>query len=381
MTNTTRRAFVTAGLGAAALAATAQPLPAAAADRKPAGWDKLVDAARQEGQLVIYGAPSNENYTALVTRFQQAYPGIKVDGVFGYGSDLQTRIFAERAAGRYLPDVFVNGSTVPLRGLKPSGALAPLEPLIVLPEILDAGAWFQDELWWTDATVPPANWMFSGVMIPLAYVNTTLAKPADFNSYWDFVAPKWRGKIVSNDIRIPGPGGVPARFVYKHAGLGRPWFERFFGTLDVVLGHDQRQLVDWLSQGRYPIAAFIDEDVAQLAIEQGLPIAPVPIDRMKEGGAVAPGPGTVSVLNHTPHPNAAKLYLNWLLSREGQIAWQEETHTASLRVDIPKHGLYLEPQRKRGMTYANGGSEEYSLVTGTVFTSMISDILKKAGRA
>jgi iron(III) transport system substrate-binding protein len=241
----------------------------------------------------------------------------------------------------------------------------------VLPEILDPSLWFQNELWWTDANKPYTNTVFEGVMIPPAYYNTNMAKASDFNSYWDLTDNKWRGKIVSNDIRISGPGGVPARFIYKKVGLGRPWFYSFFNGLNIPLATDQRQLVDWLAQGRYAIAGFCDTDVTQLAINQGLPIAPVSIEHLKEGGAVAPGAGTVSVFNHAPHPNAAKLYVNWLLSREGQTAWQEETKTSSLRTDVPKNGLYLAPSARRGVTYANGGSESYSVLTATVFASLI----------
>jgi len=270
----TRSAFLrtTAATGALAIG-SGQPVGAASATAKPAGWDKLVAAANAEGAVSIYGPPSTENYTALVTRFEHSYPGIKVALTPGY--DVGTRIMAERAAGRYIPDIYVLGSSTPLRTLKPAGALVPLEPLIVLPEILNKSAWFQNELWWTDAQKPYTNIVFSGVMIPPAYYNTTLAKASDFKSYWDLTNKKWRGKVVSNDIRVPGPGGVPARFIYKHAGLGPRWFESFFDGLDVPLASDQRQLVDWLAQGRYAISAFIDEDVAQTAIDQGLPIAPV----------------------------------------------------------------------------------------------------------
>jgi len=369
----TRSAFVrTSATAAGAFAiCSRQPAGAATAAAKPAGWDKLVAAANAEGGLTIYGPPASENYTALVTRFERVYPGIKVAFTAGY--NVTSRIMAERAAGRYIPDVYVLGSSGPLRTLKPAGALVPLESLIVLPEILDKSAWFQNELWWTDAQKPYTNTAFCGVMIPPAYYNTNLAKASDFRSYWDLTDEKWRGKIVSNDIRIIGPGGVPARFIYKHPGLGPRWFYRFFNGLDVALSTNQRQLVDWLAQGRYAISAFIDEDVAQTAIVQGLPIAPVSIEHLKEGGAVAPGPGSLSVLNHAPHPNAAKLYVNWLLSRDGQIAWQEETKTASLRIDIPKNipGLYLQPVAKKGVTYPNGGAEDYSVLTGTVFGQLI----------
>lgn len=374
----TRRTF----LGSAATTALWLPAAsAAAALEPPAGWNKLVDAARRDGKLVIYGPSGNALYAALVTRFQKVYPDIQVDGTFGLPGDLQTRVLAERSAQRFIPDIWVNGSTAALRALKPVGALEPLKPQIVLPEILDRNRWFQNMLWWNDAAAPYTDISFQGLMYPTMYVNTTMVNPAEFKSYWDFTNPKYRGKIVSNDIRVAGPGGVPARFIYSDSRLGKTWFERFFGTLDVVLSRDQRQMVDWLAQGRYAMAAFISTDEAYEAIKQGLPIAAVPMEQMREGGAIAPGGGALAMMKPAPHPNAAKLYVNWLLSRDGQLAWQEEAQSPSLRTDVPKGGLYLSYPAKSSIRFLNGGLEEYSLITTTIFSEMLAEILKKAGKA
>ena len=162
--------------------------------------------------------------------------------------------------------------------------------------------------------------------------------------------------------------------------MGRPWFDRFFGSdLNVVLTRSQRQLVDWCVQGQYPIAAFASATEVANAAGQGLPVAGIPLAQLKEGGALGPNTGTISVLKPTPHPNAAKLYVNWLLSREGQLAWQEETKQASLRMDTIKDGLYLAPRKTAGITYANGGAQEYGLAAAAL-KDVINDILKKAGK-
>jgi ABC-type Fe3+ transport system substrate-binding protein len=180
-------------------------------------------------------------------------------------------------------------------------------------------------------------------------------------------------------LRSIGPGSTPASFIYKEKRLGRPWFERFFGKLDVVLSRSQRQIVDWCVQGQYPIAAFASATEVQNAANAGLPIAGIPLSQLREGGALGPNTGTISVIKPTPHPNAAKLYVNWLLSREGQLAWQEETKQASLRMDVIKDGLYLAPLKTAGITYANGGAQEYGEAAAAL-KDVINDILKKNGR-
>lgn len=371
-----RSDFVAGAAAAGALLAAGTPASAAIDYRKPPEWAKLVAAAKQEGALTLYGPPGDRFYAALITRFQKAFPEIKVDSAFGVGAQLLTRLQAERNAGRYLADIWINGSTVVLRGLKPQGGLVPLEPLLMLPEVTDRNAWLQHMLWWNDGKPPNTNLSFAAVKYPVAYINTNLAKTSMFRSYWDLADPKWKGKVCSNDIRIIGAGGVPASYIYKTASLGPAWFQKFFGTLDPVMGRDQRQLVDWLSQGRYAIAAFVSADEAATAIDQGLPIAPVDNDALKEGGALGPGAGAVSVVERAPHPNAAKLYVNWLLSREGQTAWEEETTYASLRVDLPKTKVILGPEP--GKTYANGGNEEYGSVLAGL-GAMVTDILAKSG--
>ena len=86
------------------------------------------------------------------------------------------------------------------------------------------------------------------------------------------------------------------------------------------------------------------------------------------------GAGAISVVDRAPHPNAAKLYLNWLLSREGQAAWRE-TKFASLRVDVPKTNLIAAPEP--GKAYANAGNEAYGGVLAGL-GQMVTDILAKS---
>jgi iron(III) transport system substrate-binding protein len=264
--------------------------------------------------------------------------------------------------------------------LKPAGALAPLQSAFMLPEITDESAWLQNTLWWADEAEPYTTLNFQGLLATPVFVNPTLVNPNEFTSYWDFVNPKWKGKIVSSDIRVTGPGGVPARFIYKHPELGAEWFDRLYGDQDVTISRDQRQMVDWLVQGRFPILLFVSNSEFVTAKEQGLPIAVVPIERFKEGGAIGPGGGSLAWYDRAPHPNAAKVFINWLLSREGQLAWQRQTTLPSLRIDIPKDGLIEEYVPKRGYTYVDGGSEEYGRITSDVFGTLITRALERSAR-
>jgi ABC-type Fe3+ transport system substrate-binding protein len=315
----------------------------------------------------------------LEEAFRRAFPGMKIQTTIGSG-DYVSRILTERRAGRYIPDVLIGGSSTAVVGLKPAGALQPLGPSLILPEVLDRSAWLMNRLWWADAQEPYTCLMFLGYVQAMGAVNTRMANPGEFASYSDFLNTKWKGKIIALDIRGGGTGGVVVRFLYKHPQFGPRYLERLFSEMDVTLASDVRQAVDWVGAGRFPLGLFLGSENVMHAQEQGLPVALIPPEQLKEGSPIAHSGGSVSLLDRAPHPNAAKLFINWLLSREGQIVYQESIRLPSLRVDISKTGLYPFDLPKPGVAYVSGGEEEYLRIAATVVRDVVNKGLAKAGR-
>jgi len=107
--------------------------------------------------------------------------------------------------------------------------------------------------------------------------------------------------------------------------------------MDIVIASDRRQLMDWLASGGYPLALFVGREV-DTAKQQGLPV-----DEMysvkADGAMLTSGAGSITLINRAPHYHAAKIFINWFLSREGQTAWQKHTDRSSLRTDIPKETI------------------------------------------
>ena len=106
---------------------------------------------------------------------------------------------------------------------------------------------------------------------------------------------------------------------YKQPDLGAEFLRRFHADTEFAILRSNQQPLDWLSAGRYGFgigACNVDDTIMQgLPLNQFLPAS------LKEGSSVTAYNGTLSSFNRAPHPNAAKVAINWLLSREGQTAW------------------------------------------------------------
>ncbi|MBM2812057.1 MAG: ABC-type Fe3+ transport system periplasmic component [Chloroflexi bacterium] len=343
-------------------------------------WAQMVELAKQEGRVNVYGAlAAGRARAATIDGFEKAFPGVKVDGTFANPVDVLSRIIAEREGGKYIPDALIGLASSSVITLKPIGAVDPLVPIFVLPEITDTSAWQENRLWWLDGQEPLVTLGFQGSpQVTVAY-NTQVVDVSEFSSYLDLLNPKWKGKMVSTDVRQLGGGGNQVWFMYRHPDLGRPFVQRLFTETEVTISADQRQMIDWVATGQYPIGLFLSDSGMALAVEQGLPISRVPAGRFKEGTPVGVGGGTINIMNQAPHPNAAAVYVNWLVSREGQLAWQAATGLASLRTDISKDGVPAENQLQPGIRYVNTTTEEFNNEADEV-REFVSRALASVGR-
>ncbi|HLB28973.1 MAG TPA: extracellular solute-binding protein, partial [Dehalococcoidia bacterium] len=222
---------------------------------------------------------------------------------------------------------------------KPLGALDPIEPALILPEVKEGKNWLGGTLEFADRE------HLSLVMVSYSnsntYVNSGLAKPEEFKSYKDLLDPKWKGKILLHDPRISGPGAAVFAFFYQHKELG-PDFVRALARQDLKILRDTGQELEWLGQGKYPICIACSTETAATMVKQGVPIATINPAQLKEGGYLSAGAGAVAMLNKAPHPNAAKVYVNWLLTQETQTALARAAKYASRRLDVPNQE-WLEP--------------------------------------
>lgn len=295
-----------------------------------AEWDQVLQAAKKEGKVAVIGFLSREVREVLTEPFQKQY-GIPVEYLGSQGPEVPTKVSTERRAGKYLWDVFVGGTTTGLTAMVPMKLLDPLEPSLILPEVKEPKNWRGGALEFVDEG--------RQILIMIRrqrgtlFVNPTLAKPEEINSYKDLLAPKWKGKIVMHDPRIAGPGQATFTFFYLHPDLGPNFIRALAGQAPALL-REFRQEADQVGQGRYPVLVGGNEATVEELMKKGVSIAVVEPRQLSEGSDASPGFGAVSLFNRAPHPNAVKVYLNWLLSKEGQTAFSRATGYVSSRLDV-----------------------------------------------
>lgn len=331
-------------------------------------WERVVRAAEKEGQVTLYIA----GYDALISAgaFQKAYPKIRVTSVTGSGSQLAPRIAAERRAGKYLADVYGGGGNSLYQVLYLGKMLDPLKPALMLPEVVDESKWWEGRHKYVD---PEGHHIFvyEGNVSAGATpgFNTKLVNPKDFKSYWDFLNPKWKGKMVSLDIRRVRGAGLMWQYMYYSADLGAKYIQRLFGEMEVTMTADLRQAVDWLATGKFAICLPC-RDVTD-AKRQGLPVDDFEPYHFKEGVSISSAFGQVALMNRAPHPNASKVFINWLLSRDGQALFQKVmsqpgSEKNSRRIDVSKDHIPPHEQRKDGLPYFDPDRPEVKDLTPVI---------------
>jgi ABC-type Fe3+ transport system substrate-binding protein len=326
------------------------------AEVKPAAlqeWDAAVKKAEDEGQVSVYATDSIGNAPMIWAAFQKRYPKIKIIGTsMGRGSDLFPKLFAERRAGRFLTDVFLGAPTAIYQNLYRAKIVEPIGPMLVQPGVTDVSKWWMGKHHYID---PEGQYVFmyeSALYGPPISFNTNLINEKEIKSAWDLVQPQWKGKYAALQIGS-NQGSTALTYVYYHPQLGPKFIERVYRDLEPTLFRELRQGTDWLSQGKFPLC-FLCRRIDRAAM-QGLPVAELNPYQVEEKPGLGSGSGALVLMNRHPNPNGAKVFLNWFLSLEGQIAFRQantdELRVGLLREDLPPDILPPLARRRKDKDY------------------------------
>jgi len=295
---------------AASLAGTAWGASALA--QAPADWQAVVDAAKKEGKLTIYSASVGQtSLTAVSKLFEKAY-GIPVTILEGRASEIRERIRTEQTAGRFLCDVSHNGAT--------TSALQAKDGMFEAHGPLPSASRIRAPFAASEFRVPEHASAYS------ILVNTNLVKPADEPKSWaDLADPRWKGKILSDDMRALGGGSM--MFFVLEEKLGRGFHEKLAAN-QLSFSRDSRASERRVARGDYAIYVPMTSDA--FAALKGLPVK-----------LLAPEEGLpyitfeLAIVKNTPHPNAARLFLDFSLTNDAQLVQQNAGYAAVTEVKAP----------------------------------------------
>ncbi len=312
-------------------------------------WNTLINDAKKEGTVVIYNtAWVPQVRISLAQAFKEKY-GISLEfSPFARGAELLAKVNTEQRAGLYLADVFGAGAGTIVASMKPAGLLGEIEPLLIHPEVIDGKYWRGGKFPFLDKDKNAVG-MIASVQRNIIY-NTSLIKKGEINTYKDLLKPQFKGKITINDPRVSGSG----KEVFLHLALNlwnmeevKTYLTQLLKQQEAVIERDNRQHVEGVSRGKYAIGLGPDPDALASYLKMGAPVEAILI---KEGVFVSQAAGCIGIPTKLVHPNATKLFLNWLLSKEGQTVFATSFGNPSLRTDVSSTQFnptfLLQPQEK-----------------------------------
>ena len=314
------------------------PAAGAAQPAWQAEWDRTLAAARQEGSVVVDGPPGDAIRRGMLDGFQKAYPGITLEWMAGTSPEQAAKLEAERRAGVYGLDVMLGGTAVMVPRVKGQGFLDPIKPALILPEVTDSANWLDGHIEVADHDAQ-YNLVFINMPSGLAAHNPNTVRTEDIDELYKLLDPKWRGQIVISDPMVGGQG--QGAFLWLWGSLGPERGAEYIRALKAQAGavdRDRRRMTEWVARGRYAILFNPDTSVYQQLKNEGLPLAVLP--GFKDHGTyVTASFGSIGLVNRAPHPNAAKVFINWLLGKEGQTIWTTTLGHTSRRADVPRDHL------------------------------------------
>lgn len=323
----------TAGCGGSAASA---PQPSGSALAHPTD-QKLISAAKSEGSVVVYGTSSVTALKSDADGFQQAY-GFPVTFMQLTSSPLTARVDQEAKAGRINADIVETADIASLDRWAGTDLMTKL-PDVKYPEKTDFHA--------------PIQVVYQGLIY-----NTSQVAKKDVPQAWsDVLNSRFAGKIVLGSPRV-SPAFSELYYAILHdSKYGQPFFDKLAGQKPRVV--QTNVLVAQSCASGEASLGFSGLPFDAVNIKQNSPGAPVDYTYLD---IVTEAPTYLSVTAKAQHPNAAKLYAEWMMSPAGQVAHNGEGRASSALGNLPGTLLAPDPKRVKPVTAADVSKEYQELI-------------------
>jgi ABC-type Fe3+ transport system substrate-binding protein len=292
--------------------------------RAQAADDALYQAAKKEGTVVWYTSLIiNQAVRPLVAAFNKKYPGIDVQYSRGDSGPNAIKVLDEARAGKVQGDVFDGIATTP--PLLKAGLVEKFVPT----DVAKYPAALRD---------PEGRWNALVLYFLTPGINTDLVGKDEIKTAQDLLNPKWKGKIAwSTEPSSGAPAFVGAVLMSMGEDKGMA-FLRALAKQDVVnVDATNRAILDQVIVGQYAIALSIFNHHAEISAQKGAPVAWLKVEPI-------PAPfHSIGLVKNAPHPNAAKLLIDFLLSEEGQRVFADVNYLPAMP-SVPAKVPALKPE-------------------------------------
>ncbi len=285
-------------------------------DNGPAGEmdrDEIIKAAKVEGELTWYTSAPEKEANAFLDAFKEAYPFIRTHLRRSSTFDTVSKINAEIDSGAVKADcvhVLDVGVFIELRR---RGELLPYSS----PEEPAIDEKFREAGYW---------WAMRLVAIAMAYNSETMPGAQAPASWEDLLEPEFKGKIGFKDAATAGT--AYAQYFLLREKFGKNFWERM-AQQEPTISRSADEVVTELLNGDILVAGEMAGYKIQEAQEKHQPIVGV---WPEEGVPFIPGP--IAILARSGQPNAAKLFVDFALSKEGQERFRDLVRAYSARSDV-----------------------------------------------
>jgi len=336
-------------------------------------WNQILTGARKEGKVVVMGSADPTVRTELPAAFKAKF-GLALEYIGGRGGDNFVRLQMERQAGVSTVDAVMAGLSNMVDSYNEK-IIGPLLPALILPDVLDPSKWKKGKPWFLD---PEGKYILRlyNYVLSAGYltINTQYVKPGDIKSIKDLLDPRWKGKFSVYDPTVSGTGEIDAARFY--ADFGEDFVKRLYVDQKPGVSRDKRQLADWVARGTYPVSLGVETEGAQMMKQQGLPIEVIGLPDVP--GYLTAGNGTLALINSPAHPNAARLFVNWIASKEGMEVLARTRKKPTTRTDVDESFVLPLELPRPDLRYFDTYDWEFTITTREKIRKRMVELLKSA---
>jgi len=324
--------------------------PAASGDQGfEAEWAKIVEAAKKEGEVVIYGQPFTDREQVML-QFEKVYPEIKVKYTGMRPNESGPKVIAEQNQGKYLADLYFEVQP----DFPSKESVSMIRDYIVRPELQQDDAWVDGYEKGYELTANSNVYPFGLQPIPFIHINNDFIPKGEITSLDDLLDPKWKGKIIVGSFDRPAQGSSSVNGILMMKG--EEFVRKLMEEQEVQYRiFDNRQIMENFATGKYPIAIGTTSTLVRDFVNSG---AIKEVSKLEEETITAISPTNIGVLKNPPHPNATKVFVDWFLSKEGQTEWvNRTTGILSRRAGVESPDPELPSWSKIQATHSNHSVE------------------------